>query len=80
MNKTSRSVVTDYRLEQRFEQLRTRLAEPSQADGLERPLAFFAAPNDRHLPLALIDRTVRELIAAPLAELLGARNRSQKAQ
>ncbi|HVX62591.1 MAG TPA: hypothetical protein VHC19_18375 [Pirellulales bacterium] len=69
MNKTSRSVVTDYRLELRFEQLRTRLAESSQADGLERPLAFFAASNDRHLPLALIDRTVGELIGAPLAEL-----------
>lgn len=69
MNKTSRSVVTHYQLELRFEQLRTRLAEPSQADGLERPLAFFAAPNDRHLPLALINRTVRELIGASLADL-----------
>ncbi len=69
MNKTSRSVVTDYRLELRFEQLRTRLGESSQADGLERPLAFFAASNDRHLPLALIDRKVRELIGASLSDL-----------
>lgn len=69
MNKTSRSVVTDYRLALRFEELRTRLAEPSAAEGLDKPLAFFASPSDRHLPLALINRTLRELISVPLADL-----------
>lgn len=69
MNKTSRSVVTDFRLALRFEEVRTRLTERAIGDVLERPLAFFASPSDRHLPLALINRSLRELIGSPLADL-----------
>src|SRR3569623_2536312 len=70
MNKTSRSVVIDFRLALRFERVQRCLAELSSAERLEKPLAFFASPSDRHLPLALINRTIRELINSPLAELL----------
>ena len=69
MNKTSRSVVTDFQLMLRFESVRKQLLEPEHAYCLDRPLAYYAVGSDRHLPLALIRRTIRELIDAPLDQL-----------
>ena len=69
MNKTSRSVVTDFQLMIRFESVRKQLLEPDHAYCLDRPLAYYAVGSDRHLPLALIRRTIRELIDAPLDQL-----------
>lgn len=69
MNKTSRSVITDFQLMLRFEDVRRRLLEPRYADCLDRALAYYAVASDRHLPLALIQRTVRELINTPLEQL-----------
>ena len=69
MNKTSRSVVIDFRLALRFERVQKCLAELSSAERLDKPLAFFASPGDRHLPIALINRTIRDLANSPLAEL-----------
>ncbi|HUY92285.1 MAG TPA: hypothetical protein VMV10_26325 [Pirellulales bacterium] len=69
MNKTSRSVVTDFQLTLRFESVRKQLLEPRFADCLDRALAFYAVSSDRHLPLALIRRSIRELINTPLDQL-----------
>ncbi|HEV7221333.1 MAG TPA: hypothetical protein VGN42_01435 [Pirellulales bacterium] len=69
MNRTSRSVVTDFQLTLRFENVRKQLLEASCQEPLGKALAFYAVPNDRHLPLALIQRTIRQLLATPLDEL-----------
>lgn len=69
MNKTSKSVVTDFQLTLRFESVRKQLSEPRYVDCLDRALAFYAVASDRHLPLALIRRSIRELIGTPLEQL-----------
>lgn len=69
MNKTSKSVVTDFQLTLRFEGVRKQLLEPRYADCLDRALAYYAVASDRHLPLALIRRSIRELVATPLEQL-----------
>lgn len=69
MNKTSRSVITDFQLMLRFENVRKQLLEPRCADCLDRAVAFYAVASDRHLPLALIQRSIRELINTPLEQL-----------
>ena len=39
------------------------------ADRLEKPLAYWALPNDRRLPLAFLGRTIKDLLATPFEEL-----------
>jgi hypothetical protein len=53
----------------RFEGLRNILLSPSYGDHLDKPLAYWALPTDRRLPLALLGRTLRSLLFTPLAEL-----------
>ena len=53
----------------RFESLRKMLLEESSAAHLDKPLAFWALPTDRRLPLALLGRTLRDLLDTPFAEL-----------
>lgn len=61
----------DYHLVSGFDKLRQKLLSPKFADRLERPLAFWALPNDRHLPLALVGRSLNELLNTPFEELYG---------
>lgn len=76
MNRTSS--VVEYRLGSRFEQIRAKLLTDAYAQQLERPLAFWAMPDDRRLPLAFMGRTVRELLATPFDELLATPGVGQK--
>ncbi len=69
MNATSSSVVVDYQLVSGFNRVRQILHEPQFADRLSKPLAYWALPSDRHLPLAFVSRTVLELIDSPFDEL-----------
>jgi hypothetical protein len=59
----------DFELVSRFELAREKLSTPELADRLDKPLAFWALPGERRLPLAFMDRPLRELVAAPLTEL-----------
>lgn len=59
----------DYHLVSGFDKLRQKLLSPKFADRLDKPLAFWALPNDRHLPLALVGRNLNELLATPFEEL-----------
>jgi hypothetical protein len=59
----------DYHLVSGFEKLRQKLSSPKFADRLDKPLAFWALPNDRHLPMALVGRSLQELLASPFDEL-----------
>jgi hypothetical protein len=53
----------------RFESLRKILLSKQYADHLKKPLAYWALPTDRRLPLAFLGRTLEDLLAAPFSAL-----------
>jgi hypothetical protein len=53
----------------RFEGLRKLLLSEAYADHLDKPLAYWALPSDRRLPLAFLGRTLRDLLGMSFAEL-----------
>ncbi|REK19185.1 MAG: hypothetical protein DWQ37_01980 [Planctomycetota bacterium] len=61
--------VEDYKIVSSFQSLRKTLLEDKFADRLEKPLAYWALPNDRRLPLAFLGRTIKDLLATPFEEL-----------
>jgi len=63
------STVVDFQLLARFQRLRDLLSEERFAPHWERPLAYWALPNDRRLPLAFMDRPIRQLLDTPFDEL-----------
>src|SRR6476660_8669547 len=67
MNKVTS--VEDYKIVSSFQSLRKTLLDDKFADRLEKPLAYWALPNDRRLPLAFLGRTVKDLLATPFEEL-----------
>ncbi len=70
MKLTRTSAAVDFRLVNRFDTLRRKLTDPRFADRWDKPLAFWALPNDRRLPLAFLDRTVEDLLRTPFDSLL----------
>ena len=58
-----------YKLFSRFESVRKTLLDDRYADRLNKPIAYWALPKDRRLPLALLGRTVGELVSTPFDEL-----------
>jgi hypothetical protein len=56
-----------------FEALRRSLVEQLQPESLEKPLAFWARSGDRTLPLALMNRTINELLKTPFEDLSATR-------
>ena len=70
MIKTNKATsAEDYKLLSSFEAVRRTLLEEKYSDRLEKPLAYWALPNDRRLPLAFLGRTVGELLSTPFGEL-----------
>ena len=67
MNKVTS--VEDYKIVSSFQSLRKTLLDDRFADRLEKPLAYWALPNDRRLPLAFLGRTIKDLLATPFEEL-----------
>jgi len=63
------SPAIDCRLIVWFESARRKLLETGLADRGDKPLGYWALPSDRHLPLALVDRKIREVIAVEFNEL-----------
>src|SRR3954466_10204005 len=61
--------VEDYKIVSSFQSLRKQLLDDKFADRLEKPLAYWALPNDRRLPLAFLGRTIKDLLATPFEEL-----------
>ena len=51
-----------YKLVSSYETIRRTLLEQRYADRLDKPLAYWALPNDRRLPLALLDRKLSDLL------------------
>jgi hypothetical protein len=69
MKSTRTTSVEEIQLVSRFEGLRRTLLAGQYAASLEKPLAFWALPSDRRLPLALLGRTLNELLHTPFSEL-----------
>ena len=61
--------VEEVQIVSRFESLRKILLAEAYADHLDKPLAYWALPTDRRLPLALLGRTLGDLLNTPLADL-----------
>lgn len=67
MNKAT--TVEEFKLVSSFESLRKTLLQERYNDRWEKPLAFWALPSDRRLPLAFLGRTIGTLLNTPFAEL-----------
>lgn len=66
------SVIGDrYRLDGTYERLRRALLEAPDDGRLDRALSYWVLPTDRRLPIAFLDRDLRELLELPLEELMG---------
>jgi len=70
--------IEELRVVSRFENLRKILSEDQYANHLERPLAFWALPADRRLPLAFLGRKLGDLLNTPFSELSGTPGIGQK--
>lgn len=67
-----------YRLVGTYERLRKHLLELPDDGRLDKALSYWVLPTDRRLPIAFLDRTMRDLIARPLEELMGTPGVGQK--
>lgn len=76
LNRTS--AVGEYRLVSRFGELRSQLLEETFSARRKKPLAFWALPDDRRLPLAFMGHTIEQLLATPFDELLATPGVGQK--
>jgi hypothetical protein len=70
MQLTRSSLLAEYRLISRFHEVRERLLAMPNQDHLTRPLAFWALPTDRGLPLAFMGRTLKDILSAPFESLM----------
>jgi hypothetical protein len=69
MNPSTTSSVEQLQVVGRFEGLRKILLSDEYADCLAKPLAHWALPTDRRLPLALMGRTLGDLLNTPFSDL-----------
>jgi hypothetical protein len=69
MKLTKTSSVEELQVLSRFESLRKILLSDTYAHHLDKPLAYWALPTDRRLPLALLGRALRDLLNTPFNEL-----------
>jgi hypothetical protein len=75
---TRATSVEDYKLRGSFEAVRKTLFASDYTDRLDKPLAYWALPSDRRLPLAFLGRTVGELLGTPFEELCATPGVGQK--
>jgi hypothetical protein len=59
-----------YRLVGTYERLRKSLVERPDDGRLDKALSYWVLPTDRRLPIAFLDRPLRELLSLPLDELM----------
>jgi hypothetical protein len=78
MKLTRSTSVLEYKLVSSFENVRKKLLLPKFAERLEKPLAYWALPGDRRLPLAFMGRTLRDLLDTPFEELYATPGIGQK--
>jgi hypothetical protein len=61
--------VEELQIVSRLESLRKMLLSEPYTEHVDKPLAYWALPTDRRLPLAFLSRTLRELLNTPFVEL-----------
>lgn len=61
--------VEELQIVSRFEGLRKILLAEEYTEHIDKPLAYWALPTDRRLPLAFLGRTLRDLLETPFVEL-----------
>ena len=59
-----------YRLVGTYERLRKALVDRPDDGRLDKALSYWVLPTDRRLPIAFLDRPLRDLLAQPLDELM----------
>ena len=59
-----------YRLVGSYERLRKSLINHPDDGRLDKSLSYWVLPTDRRLPIAFLDRTLRDLLSRPLDELM----------
>lgn len=69
MKRSKAPSVEELQVVSRFESFRKILLSDAYAGHLPRPLAYWALPSDRRLPLAFLGRTLEDLLNTPFAEL-----------
>ena len=69
MSVTKSTIALDFEIVLGFDRRRETLLSEEFADRLDKPLGYWALPTDRQLPLVLMHRPLRELLATPFAEL-----------
>lgn len=69
MTLTKLRTAEDFKLRNSFYAIRSVLLEPKYQQQLEKPLAYWALPSDRRLPLALMDRPLAKLLNATFEDL-----------
>lgn len=67
-----------YRLVGTYERLRKSLVERPDDGRLDKALSYWVLPTDRRLPIAFLDRPLRELLGHPLDELMATPGVGQK--
>ncbi|HEX5444988.1 MAG TPA: hypothetical protein VFW87_14215 [Pirellulales bacterium] len=67
LNKSTAAL--DYKLVTAFKDVRRELLQSRFADRLDKPLAHWVIGSDRRLPLAFLDRSLRELLNTPFDDL-----------
>ncbi len=78
MNPPKTMSVEELQVISRFDSVRRLLLSQQYAHHLEKPLAYWALPTDRRLPLALLGRTLGELLNTPFSELAATPGIGQK--
>jgi hypothetical protein len=68
----------DHRLNSSFDAVRKTLLQEEYAERRDMPLAYWALPNDRRLPLAFLGRTIGELLSTPIEQLSATQGIGQK--
>jgi len=66
------------KLSSKFDEVRRALLMEKFRDRMEKPLAYWALPNDRRLPLAFLGRTIGDLLDTPFDELANTTGIGQK--
>ncbi len=78
MKFTKSASVEELQVVGRFESLRKILLSEQYVDHLKKPLAYWALPTDRRLPLAFLGRTLEDLLRQPFSELTNTPGIGQK--
>lgn len=74
-----RSVQNDrYRLSGTYERLKRTLEGLPEDGRLDKALAYWVLPTDRRLPIAFLDRSLRDLLSEPLEDLMATQGVGQK--